>query len=81
MPIYEYRCRTCATDFELTRAMSQSGEPGPCPTCGKPAEKLVSGFASKADYTVKIPAKAPMREPMPAAKATPKATGKPKSKK
>ena len=33
--------------------------------------KLVSSFASKADYTVKVPAKEPFRAAMPAA-----ATGK-----
>ncbi|MBM4418858.1 MAG: zinc ribbon domain-containing protein [Chloroflexi bacterium] len=78
MPIYEYRCASCARDFELTRPVSQSGDPGACPTCGTPAEKLISAFASKADYTVKIPQKEPLRPPMPAAKAA--ATAAPKRK-
>jgi putative FmdB family regulatory protein len=64
MPIYEYRCQSCARDFEMTRPIAQSGEPAPCPTCGKPAQKLVSSFASKADYTVKVPTKEPFRAPM-----------------
>ncbi len=79
MPIYEYRCASCARDFELTRPVSQSSDPGPCPTCGKPAEKLISTFASKADYTVKIPQKEALRPPMPAAKATVAATPKRKA--
>ena len=31
MPIYEYRCPSCGTDFELTRPISQSSDPAPCP--------------------------------------------------
>jgi putative FmdB family regulatory protein len=63
MPIYEYRCTSCGSDFELTRPISQSGDPAPCPSCQKPAEKLVSSFASKADYAIKVPAKEPFRAP------------------
>ena len=63
MPIYEYRCGSCGTDFELTRSISQSGDPAPCPNCKRPAEKLVSSFASKADYAIKVPAKEPFRAP------------------
>ena len=48
----------------MTRPIAQSGEPAPCPTCGNPAQKLVSSFASKADYTVKVPTKEPFRAPM-----------------
>jgi putative FmdB family regulatory protein len=64
MPIYEYRCQSCAKDFEVTRPIAQAGDPAPCPTCGKPAQKLVSSFASKAEYTVKVPTKEPFRAPM-----------------
>jgi putative FmdB family regulatory protein len=64
MPIYEYRCATCAKDFELTRPISASADPAPCPTCGKAAPKLVSSFASKADYAIKLPAKEPFRAPL-----------------
>jgi len=67
MPIYEYRCQACARDFEMTRPIAQSSEPAPCPTCGKSAQKLVSSFASKADYTVKVPTKEPFRAPLASA--------------
>lgn len=63
MPIYEYRCAGCGRDFELTRPIAQSSDPAPCPGCGQPSEKLVSQFASKADYAIKVPAKEPFRAP------------------
>ena len=45
MPIYEYSCRSCDAKFEMMRPFSQSGSPADCPTCKKPAEKLLSTFA------------------------------------
>ena len=80
MPIYEYRCSACGNEFEMTRPISQSSEPAPCTTCGKPSQKLVSQFASKVDYAIKGPTKEPFRgnvTPAPPAKAT---TAKPKAK-
>lgn len=61
MPIYEYRCAACSKEFEMTRPFSESSGTAPCPTCGKPGEKLVSVFASKADYTIKVPSKEAFR--------------------
>jgi putative FmdB family regulatory protein len=55
MPIYEYWCTKCGKEFEQMRPMSQSGEPGTCPTCGSKAEKMPSVFASKENYTIKVP--------------------------
>jgi putative FmdB family regulatory protein len=55
MPIYEYWCATCEKEFELMRPFSQSGEAGSCPTCGAAAQKLPSVFASKENYTIKVP--------------------------
>ena len=55
MPIYEYWCETCEREFEQMRPMSQAAEPATCPTCGARSEKLPSVFASKADYTIKVP--------------------------
>jgi putative FmdB family regulatory protein len=62
MPIYEYWCSACGKEFEQLRPMSQAGEPAPCPTCGAPAEKLPSVFASKADYTIKVPRSGAFRQ-------------------
>jgi putative FmdB family regulatory protein len=61
MPIYEYRCAACGNQFELTRPISQSGDPAPCTNCGKPSQKLISQFASKVDYAIKGPTKEPFR--------------------
>ena len=55
MPIYEYYCPKCKKEFELMRPISESGSQGACPTCGTKADKLVSVFASKENYTIKVP--------------------------
>lgn len=42
MPTYEYRCRSCAHEFELIQKITD--EPAKsCPQCGGPVERLVSG--------------------------------------
>ena len=33
MPMYEYTCRSCGSDFERKLRMSQAGEPQTCPSC------------------------------------------------
>jgi putative FmdB family regulatory protein len=44
MPTYEYRCRSCGTDFEKFQRMSD--EPvAACPKCGANAERRLSGGA------------------------------------
>ncbi|MFZ3557332.1 FmdB family zinc ribbon protein [Streptomyces sp. BH055] len=42
MPRYEYRCRSCATTFELTRPMSASSAPATCPDGHEDTVKLLS---------------------------------------
>jgi putative FmdB family regulatory protein len=46
MAMYEYRCRTCDTTFELRRAMSESNDPVACPEGHPGAVRLLSVFAS-----------------------------------
>ncbi len=70
MPIYEYWCNKCGKEFEQMRPMSQSSEPAACPTCGTPSEKLPSVFASKADYTIKVPRSPAFRQRSQAAAAS-----------
>lgn len=41
MPIYEYECERDG-GFELERPMSQSSEPGACPTCGGAGRRILS---------------------------------------
>lgn len=31
MPLYEYRCRSCDTSFQLLRAVRSADEPAACP--------------------------------------------------
>lgn len=53
MPTYEYRCVSCAHEFERVLRMAQSSEPQACPECGtSPATKRVSaggGFILSGD--------------------------------
>ena len=55
MPIYEYWCPKCEKEFQLMRPLSESGASAQCPNCGAKSEKLVSLFASKENYTIKVP--------------------------
>jgi putative FmdB family regulatory protein len=63
MPIYEYLCSKCGTEFELRRSFSEADKPAPCPKCGADSEKLVSVFASKSGFYLKAPEKAAFRKP------------------
>lgn len=45
MPRYEYRCRQCDTQFELTRPMADSGAPASCPDGHDDTVKLLSTVA------------------------------------
>jgi putative FmdB family regulatory protein len=61
MAIYEFQCEKCGSVFDVTRPMSQAGDPAVCPSCGGGARKLVSAFASTEGYGVKGMAKGPFR--------------------
>ncbi len=63
MPVYEYRCPKCGTDFELMRRMDEMSKPAPCPKCGAEAERLVSAAASKVGFYVRPAAKPAFRKP------------------
>jgi putative FmdB family regulatory protein len=62
MPIYEYVCPGCKTEFELMRPMSQADNPAFCPKCKSQSERLLSVFASTADSSIKVPDKGPFRK-------------------
>lgn len=64
MPIYEYGCPNCKNIFEQMRPFSASSEPAPCPKCGTMSERVVSVFASKAEYKILVPEKEPFRGPV-----------------
>jgi putative FmdB family regulatory protein len=45
MPHYDYRCRSCGATFEMTRPMSESGDPCVCPQGHDDTVKLLSTVA------------------------------------
>jgi len=46
VPLYEYRCATCGSRFELLRRAGQGSEGIACPECGRTdVEKEFSTFA------------------------------------
>jgi putative regulatory protein, FmdB family len=45
MPRYDFRCRECAETFEVTRPMSASGDPAPCPAGHADTVKLLTTVA------------------------------------
>lgn len=44
MPIYERRCRTCDTTFEVNRPMAQADDPAPCPEGHEDTVRAVTGL-------------------------------------
>ncbi|MDD7966769.1 FmdB family zinc ribbon protein [Actinomycetospora lemnae] len=58
MPRYEFRCRTCASTFEVDRPMSASSDPAACPSGHDDTVKLLTtvGLGGRSGST---PAMAP----------------------
>lgn len=47
MPIYEYHCADCDTDFEKLRPMSKANAPAPCVHCGgQHTKRAISLFSA-----------------------------------
>ncbi|WP_090773658.1 FmdB family zinc ribbon protein [Nonomuraea maritima] len=42
MPRYDFRCRACGSTFEVSRPMSSSDDPAPCPEGHDDTVKLLS---------------------------------------
>lgn len=49
MPIYEYQCSRCGTQFESIRTVSRADDPIECKLCGAPASRQISNFSFKSD--------------------------------
>lgn len=48
MPVYEYRCEACLTQFEATQSVYDRVEDTECPSChARQATRLLSSFSSK----------------------------------
>lgn len=45
MPIYEYRCDACDSQFERFQRSAAGGDGTACPRCGGGARRLLSTFA------------------------------------
>ncbi len=45
MPRYEYRCRACGSQFELSRPMAESDAPASCPAGHDDTVKMLSMVA------------------------------------
>jgi putative FmdB family regulatory protein len=52
VPIYEYRCQTCAEEFEILQRMGESAEGLACPRCGgEEVHRQLSTFAASTSST------------------------------
>jgi putative FmdB family regulatory protein len=49
MPIYEYYCAGCGSEFEAIRPVSRADDPIDCKTCQQPATRQISNFSFKSD--------------------------------
>ncbi|WP_461022573.1 FmdB family zinc ribbon protein [Thalassiella azotivora] len=45
MPRYDFRCRSCGETFEVSRPMSASSDPAPCPAGHDDTVRLLSTVA------------------------------------
>ncbi len=57
MPIYEYLCTKCKTEFELIRPFNEADKPPKCPKCNSVAQKQIANFSSKTGSYLQSPAK------------------------
>ena len=56
MPIYEFKCRKCETQFEEIRPLGDTGKSLICPECGtKSPKKVPSVFAAGSDQSSSAP--------------------------
>jgi putative FmdB family regulatory protein len=61
MPVYEYVCSKCKTEFELRLSFSEFDRNQLCPKCHATARKLISSFSTKNAGNVEI-AEKPFRK-------------------
>ncbi|MBW2526144.1 MAG: zinc ribbon domain-containing protein [Deltaproteobacteria bacterium] len=61
MPIYEYRCQSCDTEFEDLVRMGTPDEEIECPSCGQHEAKRQLSLTSSHSGTPGVAARAPAR--------------------
>jgi putative FmdB family regulatory protein len=64
MPIYEYVCTKCNTEFELRFSFSDANCTPLCPKCYSAVERLTSSFACKTGGNIQA-AEKPFRQESP----------------
>ena len=47
MPIYQYVCVGCQSEFELRRPRIDAAKKAPCPQCGSEAKRRITEFSAK----------------------------------
>ena len=58
MPVYEYYCARCNSEFELRLLLSEFNRPQLCPKCHSSARRLISSFSTKNAGNIEIAEKA-----------------------
>jgi putative FmdB family regulatory protein len=65
MPVYEYYCENCKSEYETMRPVLRMDEPSHCPDCEQPGRRLLSYFSFKSNTfsapKLKPPAESPFR--------------------
>ena len=49
MPVYEYYCENCGTEYDLIRPVSRINEPAQCARCGQEGRRQLSHFSFKSN--------------------------------
>jgi len=56
MPIYEYKCETCGSDYEQMRKMSEADSDSECPSChSAKVNRRLSSFATSSGTPDRAP--------------------------
>ncbi|HEY2705043.1 MAG TPA: zinc ribbon domain-containing protein [Candidatus Dormibacteraeota bacterium] len=64
MPLYEYRCQSCLSTFELLRPMADRQLAAVCPSCeGRTTMPLISQVALHAGAAASVPGPRPAPRP------------------
>jgi putative FmdB family regulatory protein len=63
MPRYEFRCRTCASTFEVDRPMSAASDPADCPAGHDDTVKLLTTVGLGGRARTAQPARPPAMAP------------------
>jgi putative FmdB family regulatory protein len=61
MPIYEYRCQSCETEFEDLVRLGTPDEEIECPSCGEHHAKRLLSLTSNHSGTPGVAARTPAR--------------------